>query len=196
MAAVEEYRKARKLARRQYRKALLAGESLHPLALEELLAGEKTLGEQHLGLTEIPLAQMAGTRGTGRKNAFSPDFLPLFEEESEFARKWMRLYEAQMEEGIRDPMESFWRQWERTGILHGPGRKSRTLRMYFPISRAGMKKPAMRRICGSSGRRFSDIWISFLMSSWWECQPDCVRRISGVPGKRLNPGRCMLRWSM
>ena len=104
MAAVEEYRKARKLARRQYRKALLAGESPHPPALEELLAGEKTLGEQHLGLTEIPLAQMAGTRGTGRKNAFSPDFLPLFEEESEFARKWMRLYEAQMEEGIRDPV--------------------------------------------------------------------------------------------
>ncbi len=85
----------------------MAGQSPYPPALDELLAGEKTLGEQHLGLAEIPLAQMAGTRGTGRKNAFSPDFLPLFEEESEFARKWMRLYEAQMEEGIRDPVVAY-----------------------------------------------------------------------------------------
>ena len=32
------------------------------------------------------------------------DFLPILPENSEFARKWITLYEAQMEEGIRDPI--------------------------------------------------------------------------------------------
>ena len=36
--------------------------------------------------------------------AFSNDVLPILPENSEFARKWITLYEAQMEEGIRDPI--------------------------------------------------------------------------------------------
>lgn len=53
---------------------------------------------------EIPLSLVTGTRTAGRQNAFSKDFLPILPENSEFARKWITLYEAQMEEGIRDPI--------------------------------------------------------------------------------------------
>ena len=72
--------------------------------LDEVSAYVKTAGEEVLGEMEIPLSLVTGTRTAGRQNAFSKDFLPILPENSEFARKWITLYEAQMEEGIRDPI--------------------------------------------------------------------------------------------
>lgn len=100
----EEYKKARKAAMKQYRTCVSRGWSLYPPVLEEVTAYIKTAGEEVLGEMEIPLSLVTGTRTTGRQNAFSKDFLPILPEGSEFARKWIALYEAQMEEGIRDPI--------------------------------------------------------------------------------------------
>ena len=72
--------------------------------LDEVSAYVKTAGEEVLGEMEIPLSLVNGTRTAGRQNAFSKGFLPILPENSEFARKWITLYEAQMEEGIRDPI--------------------------------------------------------------------------------------------
>lgn len=100
----EEYKKARKAAMKQYRTCVSRGWSLYPPVLDEVTAYMKTAGEEVLGEMEIPLSLVTGTRTTGRQNAFSKDFLPILPENSEFARKWITLYEAQMEEGIRDPI--------------------------------------------------------------------------------------------
>ena len=100
----EEYKKARKAAMKQYRTCVSKGWSLYPPVLEEVSAYTKTAGEEVLGEMEIPLALVTGTKTAGRQNAFSKDFLPILPENSEFARKWIALYEAQMEEGIRDPI--------------------------------------------------------------------------------------------
>ena len=100
----EEYKKARKAAMKQYRTCASRGWSLYPPVLDEVSAYVKTAGEEVLGEMEIPLSLVTGTRTAGRQNAFSKEFLPILPENSEFARKWIALYEAQMEEGIRDPI--------------------------------------------------------------------------------------------
>ena len=100
----EEYKKARKAAMKQYRTCASKGWSLYPPVLDEVSAYVKTTGEEVLGEMEIPLSLVTGTRTVGRQNAFSKGFLPILPENSEFARKWITLYEAQMEEGIRDPI--------------------------------------------------------------------------------------------
>lgn len=104
---LEEYRKARKLGNIQYKKAVSKGELAHPQVLEEVLKGKKTAGEIELGTVEIPMNLIVGTKEAGRQGALSPGFLPLLDEDSEFAGKWMRLYDSQMEEGVLDPIMAY-----------------------------------------------------------------------------------------
>ncbi|MFR1762864.1 MAG: hypothetical protein ACLSWH_12840, partial [Frisingicoccus sp.] len=51
-----------------------------------------TVGEIPLGLVQIPVNQIAGTKNTGRGVSFSKSFYPILSEKSEFAQKWMSLY--------------------------------------------------------------------------------------------------------
>lgn len=102
--SLDDYKKARKLAQRQSRRASAKGESPYPKVLDTILDGQETAGNQYLGMMEIPLSLVIGTKEAGRSNAFSPDFLPLLDETSEFATKWLSLFQSQMEEGLRDPV--------------------------------------------------------------------------------------------
>ena len=102
--SLDDYKKARKLAQRQSRRASTKGESPYLKVLDTILEGQETAGNQYLGMMEIPLSLVIGTKETGRSIAFSPDFLPLLDETSEFATKWLSLFQSQMEEGLRDPV--------------------------------------------------------------------------------------------
>ena len=102
--SLDDYKKARKLAQRQSRRASTKGESPYLKVLDTILEGQETAGNQYLGMMEIPLSLVIGTKEAGRSNAFSPDFLPLLDETSEFATKWLSLFQSQMEEGLRDPV--------------------------------------------------------------------------------------------
>ncbi len=55
-----------------------------------------------LGLIELPLDRIIGNKEQARNNAFANNFMPLFEETTEFAVKWSNLYDSFMQEGIRD----------------------------------------------------------------------------------------------
>ena len=102
--SLDDYKKARKLAQRQSRRASTKGESPYLKVLDTILEKQETAGNQYLGMMEIPLSLVIGTKETGRSIAFSPDFLPLLDETSEFATKWLSLFQSQMEEGLRDPV--------------------------------------------------------------------------------------------
>lgn len=101
---ISEYIKARKKAQKVYRTHLLKGTYPYLQALDDLVSFSEIASEVELGLVEIPLDAVAGTKTAGRKQAFASNFMPLLEENSEFARKWTNLYNAHMEEGIRDPI--------------------------------------------------------------------------------------------
>lgn len=75
--------------------------------LDEKLQGVEIVGEINLGLHEIPLKKIIGTRTAGRVNAFSGDFMPLLDEDTEFAQKWMSLYSSHIDEGIKYPIKVY-----------------------------------------------------------------------------------------
>lgn len=102
--ASPEYAKARRMAQKAYRKDLEAGRNPYLPVLDELLPFWEITGEMDLGLVEIPVSQIAGTKTAGRTRAFSCSFLPLLPETSEFADKWSSLYLSHLKEGIREPV--------------------------------------------------------------------------------------------
>ena len=99
----DEYIRARKAALKAYRKAEDAGENPYPAVLDEL-ADTDSLPTVYAGLIQIPADLIIGTKTAARQNAFACNFMPLFDADSEFGRKWTALYESQIEEGIRDPV--------------------------------------------------------------------------------------------
>jgi basic membrane lipoprotein Med (substrate-binding protein (PBP1-ABC) superfamily) len=98
--ATNEYLKALKLGKR---------EGVPVESLDDLLKKNhiQTVGEMPLGLVQIPTDQIAGTKTSGRSSALSKSFYPLLKENSEFAHKWISLYNAHLEEGIREPIKAY-----------------------------------------------------------------------------------------
>lgn len=103
----DAYKKARKRAERDYHEALASSHSPFLHALDEMLAPEDTSGTETVGLIELPLHMVVGTRTAGRQHAFSRNFMPLLAPETEFASKWSHLYSIQVREGFRDPIKVF-----------------------------------------------------------------------------------------
>ncbi|MBR2258266.1 MAG: BMP family ABC transporter substrate-binding protein [Blautia sp.] len=101
---VEDYTKAHKKAEKEYRSDVGSGRYPYLPALDDILGETPVQGQISLGIQEIPLSMIVGTKTTGRQNAFSSGFMPLLGEKSEFAMKWSNLFKAQMEEGLRDPI--------------------------------------------------------------------------------------------
>lgn len=101
---IEDYRKAQKRGRREVSHALSRGLYPYLPALDEVLDGSRGAGEIPVGVREIPMALIVGTKTHARSNVFSHGFLPIADASSEFAAKWSDLYDAQKQEGIRDPV--------------------------------------------------------------------------------------------
>lgn len=98
--ALADYDKAYRLGKKE-------GQTLP--ALDDILK-EKNISaakEIPLGLVQIPIDQLAGTKTAGRSAAFSKGFYPILKDTTEFAAKWMNLYKAHLSEGIRDPIKAY-----------------------------------------------------------------------------------------
>lgn len=63
--------------------------------------------EVSLGLIQVPMHLIVGTKTAGRSSAFSTNFYPLLKAPSEFSSKWCSLYRAHLDEGIRDPIKVY-----------------------------------------------------------------------------------------
>ncbi|MDE7312274.1 MAG: BMP family ABC transporter substrate-binding protein [Eubacterium sp.] len=105
--SLEAYQAANKRAEKAYRSAMNKGEYPYLSALDDFLPYERIAGEKYIGVVEIPLDLVAGTKTAGRQNSFAHNFMPLLSEETEFAYKWAGLYDSQLEEGIRDPIVAY-----------------------------------------------------------------------------------------
>lgn len=98
--ATSDYQKACRLGQKE-------GKPI--VALDDILK-EKNISSAKgipLGLVQIPTEQIAGTKTAGRSAAFSRSFYPLLRENTEFAAKWRALYNAHLEEGIREPVKAY-----------------------------------------------------------------------------------------
>lgn len=103
----EEYEKAYKLAIKDFRIKTLKGMYPYLQVLDDILSYTDVSSEINLGLLDIHINQVAGTKTAGRTNAFASNYMPLLPKDSEFAAKWCNLYNAHIEEGIRDPVKVY-----------------------------------------------------------------------------------------
>ncbi len=102
-----DYIAARKLGIREMKQAMAEKRSPYPAVLDDIIGGDGKLAEINVGLMEIPLNMIDGTKTEGRTTAFASNFMPILESDTEFARKWSGLYDSQMEEGIHDPIKAY-----------------------------------------------------------------------------------------
>ena len=107
-SATEEYSQALRAGQKEYRELLMAGKNPHPAVLDELHPESATDTVVELGLVEIPVERIVGTKSAGRTTAFTATFRPLLDHDSEFAVKWKALCSAHLGDiGITDPIICF-----------------------------------------------------------------------------------------
>ena len=105
--AQEDYRKALRLGQKEFRSSVLKGTYPYLQALDEILEHTAVEYTEPLGVVNIPLASIVGTKTAGRKTAFAGNFMPLLDEDTEFAQKWNALCDAHLSVGIRDPIKAY-----------------------------------------------------------------------------------------
>ena len=103
----EEYSKAYKAGKRDYQSRMLRGVRPTLPVLDDILPTKGTFSEVPLGLVQIPMDQIVGTRHGGRSNAFAGNFMPILRENTEFAQKWATLSTIHENEGLRDPIKAY-----------------------------------------------------------------------------------------
>ena len=99
-----EYQEALKLGKKEQKNCLAQGRSPYLPVLDEILTHQDIQTEQPLGLVNIPLDHVVGTSTRGRTYAFAANFMPILDVGTEFSFKWSNLADAQVTEGIRDPI--------------------------------------------------------------------------------------------
>ena len=97
------YKDAQKMGLREFRACAAQGRYPYLLSLEELVPQERIAQGVDLGEIQIPMEFIVGGRG----KVFARNFMPLVEEDSEFADKWKSLCQAHLDEGIRDPIKAY-----------------------------------------------------------------------------------------
>ena len=105
--SVADYEKAYKLGKREYQYCMMHGENPVLPVLDDILPSKGEYSEVPLGIVEIPTEQIVGTKTNSRSNAFANNFMPILEEDTEFAQKWSSLSTSHVEEGIRDPIKVY-----------------------------------------------------------------------------------------
>lgn len=103
----EDYSKAYKLGKKDYQARMLRGEKPTLQVLDDIMPVKGSYSEVPLGLVQIPIDQIVGTKTVGRSSSFSGNFMPILRENSEFAHKWANLSTSHLEEGIRDPIKAY-----------------------------------------------------------------------------------------
>lgn len=103
-----DYSKALRMGLREHKHCMAAGAPAYVQVLDEEFPESSGAQQQNIGLLEVPIELIVGTKTAGRQYALSPSFLPLLEAETEFGSKWITLCRAHLsDEGIHDPIRCF-----------------------------------------------------------------------------------------
>jgi len=105
--AREDYNRAFKAGKKDYQARMLRGEKPTLQVLDDIMLAKNSYTEVSLGLVQIPTERIVGTKTVGRSNSFAGNFMPILQESSEFACKWISLSVSHVEEGIREPIKAY-----------------------------------------------------------------------------------------
>ena len=105
--ALEAYRHALRLGQRESHLLASRGENPYPAVLEEEYPSAAALPTEAAGVMDVPVSRIVGVFSGARQGAFSAGFFPLLGEHTEFAGKWIALYDAHLKKGVRDAAEVY-----------------------------------------------------------------------------------------
>lgn len=103
----EDYSKAFKLGKKDYQARMLRGVKPTLQVLDDIMPEKGSYSESSLGLVQIPIDQVVGTKTVGRSSSFAGNFMPILRENTEFAEKWIQLSNSHVEQGIREPIKAY-----------------------------------------------------------------------------------------
>ena len=103
----EDYSKAHRLGKKDYQARMMEGRRPTLKVLDDILPSRGSCTEVSLGLVQIPVDQIVGTKSEGRSNAFAGNFMPILASNTEFAQKWIALSKSHVEVGIREPIKAY-----------------------------------------------------------------------------------------
>ena len=135
----EEYLIALKAGKTECRARLANGEYPYLTALDDIVPASDLLSHKSMGLMEIPVDLIAGTKTRARQNSFAHNFMPLLEPDSELAMKWDNLYKVQISEGFSDPIKVY-EYLHRFYVLEGNKRVSVSRYMEMPAIMADVTR--------------------------------------------------------
>ena len=101
------YEQAYKSGKSAWNQKVVQGESGYLRALDSMLQTGDIAAEFPLGLVEIPIEKIVGTYTHARSISFADNFMPIMNLKTEFAAKWMHLYNYHIESGIDDPIKVY-----------------------------------------------------------------------------------------
>lgn len=101
------YREALKKGQKDCRAHVARGLSPCLPVMDDFIPEERSMAAIDLGVVEIPSEFVVGTKTRGRVNSFAPNFMPLMDAKTEFSDKWIRLCQAHLAEGIREPIKAY-----------------------------------------------------------------------------------------
>ena len=182
----EYYNAARKQAQKEYRAAVNDKQPPFLPALDTILLPNQMSAGQSLGIRQIPVAFLAGTKNSGRANMFARNFMPLAPEDSEFAGKWRHLCQVHLEEGIRDPLK-IWEYMNRYYVEEGNKRAS-VLKFFGAVELTGeVYRILPERSNDPEVQRYYELLdfsacsgISYLEFS----RPGCYEELQALMGKK------------
>lgn len=117
------YEQALKSAKQSWNMMISKGESGYLPSLDGLVQTGDTASEISLGLVEVPLNKIIGTYTHSRSISFAHNFMPIMGIQTEFATKWMGLYQSHLQEGLRDPIKVY-EYFNRFFVVEGNKRTS------------------------------------------------------------------------
>lgn len=157
------YKDALKQGLKEVQSAKSNGTSPLLPALDEIIPADQNTTTVNLGLVPIPLKQIVGTKTSGRSSAFAPNFMPILEENTEFAVKWKHLCEAHLTEGIHDPIKAY-EYMNRFYVLEGNKRVS-VLKFFGADTIEGVVTRIMPERDGSDAVELYYEFITFYQNS-------------------------------
>lgn len=101
------YKKAYRAAKNRYILDKAKGLSGNIPSLDRILKDVDIVAEMPLGVKSIPLKRIIGTYFYTRSKTFASNFLPLADEETEFACKWEKVCDHHLKDGITDPIKIY-----------------------------------------------------------------------------------------
>lgn len=187
-----EYVEALKMGKKEYRSSVMKGEYPYLPVLDDIVSEVNIESEVSLGTIQIPLDQVVGTSNAGRTTAFAKNFMPILEWGSEFAAKWAIFADAQVEEGIRDPIKCY-EYMNRFYVVEGNKRVS-VLKYYDAVT---IPAVVTRKIPKRSNDLENKIYFEFLdfhqvtgvYDIWFNYLggfPKLLELIGGTPGVPFN----------